>query len=399
MRPEDEKNNLTGQEGAAPETADAARKAAEEADARAFEEGAAEADAAAAETENEEDYFSEKKPPKRSPKVRRKDMTPEQRRRRTIRDLIITGTVCGLVLVFFAICALCSWVGYTGNFDYIATVEAVDYDSPFTLVDAEESKTGYYEFVASSESDEFRVLQLTDVHIGAGAFSAQKGQMGAGSGQYVGAPREARPRHRDGRHGISRAFPGRPLSTTSAKRRCSPRSWNSSASTGRSAFGNHDTEIYSLYTREEIAAQVYMDEKWEHCLFREGPTDIAGKGNDVIVVKHPAADGGTKITQALVTIDSHSTPTATTSHRVEVRQHTSGSDRLVRRGDGQAHRSQRSERLRRRDGQKTSFSSTSRSPSTADITKNTRTTVVKIPTTCTSSTARRERAERNLSPA
>ena len=101
-------------------------------------------------------------------------MTPEQRRRRTIRDLIITGTVCGLVLVFFAICALCSWVGYTGNFDYIATVEAVDYDSPFTLVDAEESKTGYYEFVASSESDEFRVLQLTDVHIGAGAFSAQK---------------------------------------------------------------------------------------------------------------------------------------------------------------------------------------------------------------------------------
>ena len=41
MRPEDEKNNLTGQEGAAPETADAARKAAEEADARAFEEGAA----------------------------------------------------------------------------------------------------------------------------------------------------------------------------------------------------------------------------------------------------------------------------------------------------------------------------------------------------------------------
>ena len=38
MRPEDEKNNLTGQEGAAPETADVARKAAEEADARAFEE-------------------------------------------------------------------------------------------------------------------------------------------------------------------------------------------------------------------------------------------------------------------------------------------------------------------------------------------------------------------------
>lgn len=307
MRPEDEKNNLTGQEGAAPETADAARKAAEEADARAFEEGAAQSvnTADGEPEENEEDYFSEKKPPKRSPRVRRKDMTPEQRRRRTIRDLIITGTVCGLVLVFFAICALCSWVGYTGNFDYIATVEAVDYDSPFTLVDAEESETGYYEFVASSESDEFRVLQLTDVHIGAGAFSAQKDRWALEAVSTLV--------HRVKPDLVivtgDMAYPVPFQAGTFDNKREAEMFATLMEQLGvywTICFGNHDTEIYSLYTREEIAAQVYMDEKWEHCLFREGPTDIAGKGNDIIVVKHPSADGGTKITQALVTIDSHS---------------------------------------------------------------------------------------------
>ena len=109
---------------------------AEQADDRAFEEGASSAeaeDAAAPDAENEEEYFSEKQPPKRRKRLRRKDMTPEQKRRRTIRDLIITGTVFGVVLVFFAICALCSWVGYSGNFDYIANeVQPVDYDSAFT---------------------------------------------------------------------------------------------------------------------------------------------------------------------------------------------------------------------------------------------------------------------------
>lgn len=307
MRPEDEKTNLTGQEGEAPETADAARKAAEEADARAFEEGAAQSvnTADGEPEENEEDYFSEKKPPKRSPRVRRKDMTPEQRRRRTIRDLIITGTVCGLVLVFFAICALCSWVGYTGNFDYIATVEAVDYDSPFTLVDAEESETSYYEFVASSESDEFRVLQLTDVHIGAGAFSAQKDRWALEAVSTLV--------HRVKPDLVivtgDMAYPVPFQAGTFDNKREAEMFATLMEQLGvywTICFGNHDTEIYSLYTREEIAAQVYMDEKWEHCLFREGPTDIAGKGNDIIVVKHPAADGGTKITQALVTIDSHS---------------------------------------------------------------------------------------------
>ena len=122
-----------------------------------------------------EKYFAEEEEGKKKKKrKRRKDMTPEEKKKRRKRDLIIVGCVCGIIALFCSICAIVSYVGYSGNFDYIATIEAVDYDSPFTLIEAEDSDTGYYEFVASSPDDEFRILHLTDIHLGAGPFSAQK---------------------------------------------------------------------------------------------------------------------------------------------------------------------------------------------------------------------------------
>ena len=325
MRPEDEKRDVAGQENEAQAAENAAESTAaetsaeESADERAFEEGMAEADDAPAAHESEEEYFSEKKPEKRRKRVRLKDMTPEQRRRYNIRAIVITSVVCGLVLVFFGICALCSWVGYTGNFDYIATIEAIDYDSPFTLISYEDSDTGYYEFVAESEKDSFRVLHLTDVHIGAGAFSAEKDRWA------IEAVSETVRRVKPDLVIVTgdMAYPVPFQAGTFNNKREAEMFASMMERLGvywTITFGNHDTEIYSLYDRDDIAAEVYSDPKWEHCLFREGPTDIAGKGNDVIVVRHPTADGveivdaasyeanvgSTKISQALVTIDSHS---------------------------------------------------------------------------------------------
>ena len=325
MRPEDEKRDVAGQENEAQAAENAAESTAaetsaeESADERAFEEGMAEADDAPAAPEDEEEYFSEKKPEKRRKRVRLKDMTPEQRRRYNIRAIVITSVVCGLVLVFFGICALCSWVGYTGNFDYIATIEAIDYDSPFTLIEPEDSETSYYEFVADSAEDSFRVLHLTDVHIGAGAFSAEKDRWA------IEAVSETVRRVKPDLVIVTgdMAYPVPFQAGTFNNKREAEMFASMMERLGvywTITFGNHDTEIYSLYDRDDIAAEVYSDPKWEHCLFREGPTDIAGKGNDVIVVRHPTADGveivdaasyeanvgSTKISQALVTIDSHS---------------------------------------------------------------------------------------------
>ena len=64
-------------------------------------------------------------------------------------------------------------------------------------------------------------------------------------------------------------------------------------------FGNHDSEAYSYFDREDIAA-LYGSGEFEHCLFQAGPKDIDGYGNHTIEVKN--SDG--IITQAMILIDS-----------------------------------------------------------------------------------------------
>lgn len=64
-------------------------------------------------------------------------------------------------------------------------------------------------------------------------------------------------------------------------------------------FGNHDSEAYSYFDREDIAA-LYGSGEFEHCLFQAGPKDVDGYGNHTIEVKN--SDG--IITQAMILIDS-----------------------------------------------------------------------------------------------
>lgn len=72
-------------------------------------------------------------------------------------------------------------------------------------------------------------------------------------------------------------------------------------------FGNHDSEIYSTYNREEMA-DFYADEKWTNCLFLKGGENVDGFGNSVIKVKN--SDG--VMTQALITMDSNDYPKSST---------------------------------------------------------------------------------------
>lgn len=65
-------------------------------------------------------------------------------------------------------------------------------------------------------------------------------------------------------------------------------------------FGNHDTEAYSYYSREKIS-EFYLNEEYEHCLYEAGPEDVDGYGNHTIEVKNSKGI----ITQAFIMMDSH----------------------------------------------------------------------------------------------
>ena len=64
-------------------------------------------------------------------------------------------------------------------------------------------------------------------------------------------------------------------------------------------FGNHDAEAYSYFDRDALGA-FYENEEYKYCLFEAGPDDVDGCGNHVIEVKN--SNG--VITQALILIDS-----------------------------------------------------------------------------------------------
>ncbi len=68
-------------------------------------------------------------------------------------------------------------------------------------------------------------------------------------------------------------------------------------------FGNHDSEVYNLYTREKIA-EYYGSSDLKYCLFQSGDENIYGYGNSVINVRN--TDG--VITQSLYLIDSNAYP-------------------------------------------------------------------------------------------
>ena len=64
-------------------------------------------------------------------------------------------------------------------------------------------------------------------------------------------------------------------------------------------FGNHDAEAYSYFDRDAVA-DFYLDPEYKYCLYQAGPEDVDGNGNHVIEVKNSKGI----ITQAMVMMDS-----------------------------------------------------------------------------------------------
>ena len=64
-------------------------------------------------------------------------------------------------------------------------------------------------------------------------------------------------------------------------------------------FGNHDAEAYSYFDREALG-KFYENEDYKYCLFQSGPEDVDGYGNHTIEVRNSKG----VITQAIILIDS-----------------------------------------------------------------------------------------------
>ena len=226
----------------------------------------------------------------KEPKVKK---TAKQRAR------IFGKVMLCLVLVIALIAAITAVVNVitvksAGNFVQSA-IEPVAYENQLA---PQTDENGYTTFVTDAD---FRVLQLTDVHIGGGWLSAKKDGMAINA--VAAMVSEEKPDLVIVTGDVSYPVP------------FSAGTFNNKPSAVLFAdlmeqlgvywclaYGNHDTEAYSYFTREQLSEIYGNREKYPHCLFQRGDEAVDGEGNYIINVKNSAG----KIVQSLIMFDSHS---------------------------------------------------------------------------------------------
>lgn len=176
--------------------------------------------------------------------------------------------------------------------EYIDSFAKVEYDSQLTPSLDED---GNYYFVTDGD---FKVMQLTDIHLGGGCLSAAQDKKAINAVAAMiseekpdlviltGDMAAAYPNAGNMDNRYSHAFVARIMERLGVY-------WTVN-------FGNHDSEIYNTLTRSQVA-QMYENETLKYCLFSRGPEDIYGEGHHVINVRNSLG----LITKSFIMMDSN----------------------------------------------------------------------------------------------
>ena len=205
--------------------------------------------------------------------------------------------LCVLLAVIVAAAGVCAVLSITGNKANTEKISAFGKVEKEDRIIPEKDEDGNWTFTTDRD---FKVMQLTDIHIGGGFLSAKKDSMAINA--VAAMVKAEEPDLIVVTGDVSYPVPfqaGTFNNLSSAKVFASLMEqlgvyWTL-------GFGNHDTEAYSYYSREDIS-DFYSREDFEYCIFEKGPKDVDGYGNQIINVKN--TDG--IVTQSLFVFDSHS---------------------------------------------------------------------------------------------
>ncbi len=236
-------------------------------------------------------------------------MKKEKKQRKKGRGLIITVIVLSCIIFIFGVLALINYVSSNANTKYADNVEKVKYENQLTpYVDPE---TGCWTFTCDRD---FRIMQLTDVHVGGGFMSIQKDSWALNAVATLIADQKPDLVIVTGDIGYPVPFQSGTFNNMTPVKEFSTL-MESLGVYWTFTYGNHDTEVYSYYTRKDIN-DYYLDKiksgELKYCLYAsqfdgtidgyDGLEADAGYGNSIINVKNSAG----VITQSLFILDSHS---------------------------------------------------------------------------------------------
>lgn len=206
----------------------------------------------------------------------------------------IIGRILGIVLVFAAVAAVMTHFGNKANSELIKTFQRVE--NPDAIMPQKDAD-GCWSFTTDRE---LKIMQLTDIHIGGGFMSKKKDAMAINA--VASMVTAEKPDLIVVTGDISFPVPfisGTLNNLNSAK--LFAQLMETLGVYWIPMFGNHDTEAYSYYSREDVS-EFYSSEEFKYCLFQSGSDDVDGYGNSIIKVKN--SDG--IVTKPLVIMDSHS---------------------------------------------------------------------------------------------
>jgi predicted phosphodiesterase len=206
--------------------------------------------------------------------------------------LKITGIVLASLLLVFGLFAAINQIGEKQMNAYIDTFSAVEVEDALTPV----LEDGEYFFTTDRD---FKVMQLTDVHLGGGFLSRNEDKMTINAIAAMVA--HENPDLIIVTGDISFAVPYISGTINNAiAHRMFMRLMERLEIPWTVVFGNHDSESYNYYNRVAVS-KMYNDESLEHCLFLPDG-DLSGEGNHVINVKNSLG----LITESFYMIDTHS---------------------------------------------------------------------------------------------
>lgn len=220
----------------------------------------------------------------------------EQKQKKNIgkKILKVLGVILCVIVIFAAITTAVTVIGDKATMKKARSFETVSYENQLV---PEKEKDGYWTFTTNRE---LKILHLTDIHIGGGWLSLRKDSMAINA--VAAMVTAEKPDLVIVTGDISYPIPysaGTLNNKSSAK--IFAELMEQLGVYWTMTMGNHDTEMYSYYSREEIG-DLYENGGYEYCLFQKGAEEADGTGNTVINVK----DTNGIITQSLFLFDSHS---------------------------------------------------------------------------------------------
>lgn len=208
----------------------------------------------------------------------------------------IAKSLLSIILVFLAIFlffAIANRINARAMHEYIDTFGKVEFENQ---LHPQYDENGVAYFVTD---EDFKVMQLTDIHLGGSLISSQKDKMAINA--IYAMINEEKPDLVVVTGDISFAV----LRTAALNNRFAHEMFahimENLGVYWTVAFGNHDSEVYNYYTRSEVA-DMYESEDLEYCLFDSGPDDVYGECNHAINVRNSQG----LVTRSIIMIDTNS---------------------------------------------------------------------------------------------